>query len=116
MSGRERALLYRYRFLPEPRALLFARFSTLNSEGELSHSVLARRDADKAADNKQDTELRALALEEAAKEYRTAGNYAQAVAAYQRMLALSTHSLHQARGMTSLGRVLVAMDSLGISD
>ena len=88
----------------------FADYTAFAAEfGTLTH-------ADKVADNKQDTELRALALEEAAKEYRTAGNDAQAVAAYQRMLALSTHSLHRARGMTNLGRVLVAMDSLDLAE
>ena len=71
--------------------------------------------ADKAADNKQDTELRALALEEAAKEYRTSGNYAQAVIAYRRMLELSNHPLHRARGLNNLGRVYVEMDSLDLA-
>ena len=84
----------------------FADFTAFAAEfGTTTH-------ADKPADNKQDTELRALALEEAAKEYRTAGYYAQAVAAYQRMLALSTHSLHRARGMNQLGRIYTEMDSL----
>ena len=73
--------------------------------GTLTHS-------DKPAGVKGDDELRALALEEAAKEYRTAGNYAQAVIAYRRMIELSDHSEHRARGMRNLGSVYVEIDSL----
>ena len=88
----------------------FQDFTAFAAEfGTLTHS-------DKPAGVKGDEELRALALEAAAKEYYNAENYREAVIAYRRMLELSTHPLHRARGMNNLARVYANMDSIDLAE
>lgn len=88
----------------------FQDFTAFAAEfGTLTHS-------DKPAGVKGDEELRALALEAAAKEYYNAENYREAVIAYRRMLELSTHPLHRARGMNNLARVYAAMGSAELAE
>lgn len=88
----------------------FHDFTTFAAEfGTLTHS-------DKPAGVPGNDELRALALEETAKEYKEGKNYQAAVNAYRRMLALSTHPLHRARGMNALAQVYVAMGSSNLAE